>query len=195
MKRSDNVSVEQSTAVEDVLRVDASVRAADGRVLRVHENLAVISSAVSDLAGLNEAVAAGPSRIAYWLMLETYANLEVQAALDALSALEVERIAGENGDKKRGTVTEMKAGVKATPEWARLHAALRRAEAQAAVIKVGRKTAEECKDANRELSQNLRAELQALLGGDGVRGGRDLVAAAEAAMERMIQKKREKRGQ
>lgn len=195
MRRSDNVSVAQSTAIEDVLRVDASVRSADGRVLVVHENLATISHAVSDLAGLNEAIAVGPSRIAYWLMLETYANLEVQGAQDALDALEVERIASEAGDKKRGTVTAMKAGVKATPEWVRLHAALRRAEAQAAVIKVGRKTAEECKDANRELAQNLRAELQALLGGDGVRGGRDLVAAAEAAMERMVQKMREKRGQ
>lgn len=162
----------------DVLHVRVTL---DGKPY--DEDLAELSAIAQNLPGVNQALSEQPGRFAWWCMLETLALREEERAADALVAFEGSQLATLGGGKD-DKVTLLKAQIHQHPDYKRLHAAWRRAQEQAAIVRVGRKTAEERKDALRELSHNIREEMAMRSGAPGGTGV-SLAQQADAADARM----------
>lgn len=141
------------------------------------EDLAELAKISGDLDGVSAAITDGVGRFAWWSTLETLATDREQTAKDALDALEAD-LMSRSGDGKV-TVTEMKAACRRDPRWGKLHAEWRAAQLQVGMIRVGRKTVEERRDALKELADLLKSEMATGLERSGVR------AQAEAAHEAM----------
>lgn len=145
----------------------------------VREDIAALARITGDPDGVNTALEGQVGLFAWWMTLEARAAEAEQTAKDALDALEADLMEGAD---PKATVTAQKAAARRDPRWEKLHAAHRAAQAQAGMIRVGRKTCEERKDALREMAALLRTEMETGLGRFGVRsGGRDAAAQADAA--------------
>ena len=141
----------------DLMTVHVTLEGKDVTVA-IHD--LVSSASGSDIAGVNDAILQHAQDFAWLSTLEALAIIAVEDAKDVLGALEADFLGGIDKDE---AVTRAKARMRSVPGWVTLRDALRRAEKQLAMIRVGRKTCEEHKSALSEVARNLRAEMERLL--------------------------------
>lgn len=126
----------------------------------------------TDLAGLNQALAEHPGRLAWWGSLEVAAKRAAEELEDKIKVKEAElfntfqselTVVDESGKEKRPTLDAIKAAVVTSDERKKLSQEILDARSAFEQIRVGRQTMQDRKDCLLAIASNMRAEWDATM--------------------------------